>query len=120
MKKRYESKWEGPGYYRVWQRRRESIQPATLEIAYFNVECEWNVRNMVYRKIELPPEPKPVIEFEPGLYRVRLLGGEKWYIRKRRANGKSYDIGGVEQSESFDTTYSAYQKLEPGEIIETK
>jgi hypothetical protein len=119
MKKRYESKWEGPGYYRVWEIQDDDSLVDWHKFAKHETEFHWNRNLFVYRKIELPPEPKPVIEFEPGLYRVKIRTG-MWIYRKRTNDGSSLDICDGFRNKEFDTKYTAYQKLEPGEIVEVE
>jgi len=119
MKKRYESKWEGPGLYRVWEIKTGKKLKDWHRCTEFRNDGAWDRKSFVYRKIELPPEPEPVIEFEPGLYRVRSNTGN-WVYREREPDGRSTNACGEWMASDFDTAYTAYQKLEPGEIIETK
>jgi hypothetical protein len=121
MKKRYESKWKGEGYYRIWRREGESLEVVTNFSWLSKKENVYAEEGFVYRKIELPEPPKPIIEFEPGLYRVKIKGyPNNWEYREKRDDGKSYNCNGWVCDDNFNTAYTAYQKLEPGEIIEVK
>lgn len=88
----YESKWEGPGWYRVW----EILCDGSLknyDICEYTHSRHLDVDRFVFRKIELPEEPKQV---RCGWYLVRsYLTGTK-YIKYLLGN-LLYDYEGSGQ-----------------------
>jgi hypothetical protein len=69
----------------------------------------------IFRKVsDIPPRPKKLRTFEPGLYRVKggYASNVEWEYRERTESGCSFSLNGRYENSCFDTAYSEYERAE--------